>query len=124
VATAFVFAVVVLLTCCALNEPCEAARGPSIEYKSLPFDSEIVSSVGVPSIAMRTFQHDVRRPRAPRVRGERPTSGVAEVEVITALVVLFLMQDDTESSPFEFFGREVSPISGHPLELLRPPSLA
>ena len=65
---------------------------------------------------------NLRRPRLPRHRGERPSLGVWEVEAVTSLVAKSMLGDDVYR-PFVSEGLCACPIAGHPLALLRPPSL-
>ena len=65
---------------------------------------------------------NLRLPRAPRHRSDRPMSGAADAEAITATEIFDALGDDTKGS-FVTDSARVCPLSGHPLSLLRPPSL-
>ena len=64
---------------------------------------------------------NLRLPRPPRHRGERPTTGVEEVEVTAAARLLAALREES-SCPFVEAVVNASPLAGHPLSLLRPPS--
>jgi hypothetical protein len=70
------------------------------------------------SVSSRNLQ----LPRAPRHRSERPTSGAVDAEAITATEIFDALGADTHGS-FVTDGVRACPLSGHPLSLLRPPSL-
>jgi hypothetical protein len=65
---------------------------------------------------------NLQLPRAPRHRSERPTSGSIDAEALAAVAVFTILAADTRPS---FVGELLtgSPLAGHPLSLLRPPSL-
>ena len=65
---------------------------------------------------------NLQLPRAPRHRSERPTSGAVDAEAITATEIFDMLGADTHGS-FVTDGVNACPLSGHPLSLLRPPSL-
>lgn len=65
---------------------------------------------------------NLQLPRAPRHRGERPTSGIEEVEGITSATILAMLGTECHQ-PFVIVAVQCCPLAGHPLSLLRPPSL-
>lgn len=65
---------------------------------------------------------NLKLPRAPRHRGERPTSGVEEVAAVTSNTFLAVLDSDSHE-PFVIAALQVCPLAGHPVFLLRPPSL-
>lgn len=71
--------------------------------------------------AVRRFHHDVRQPRAPRLRSERPTSFATEHD-FTAEAIALIIHDDVHR-PIHADGTPVGPLAGHPLDPLRPPSV-
>jgi hypothetical protein len=71
-------------------------------------------------LAVRRFPHDKRQPRPPRHRGERASSYTAELE-LTASMIDSITHDQIHR-PFLAEFVLASPLSGHPLELLRPPA--
>jgi len=72
--------------------------------------------------AINVAGRNLQLPRAPRHRGDRPTSGAAEVEATVAAQVLACLGADTHR-PFVIAAVCACPLAGHPLSLLRPPSL-
>lgn len=72
--------------------------------------------------AINVASPDLQQPRAPRHRSERPTSGADEVEAVTAAQILAALGSDTHR-PFIMAVVCACPLDGHPLSLLRPPSL-
>ena len=70
------------------------------------------------------LQHslNLQLPRAPRHRSERPSSGADEVEAVTAATLTSMLVDDSHQ-PFVIDALAACPLAGHPLSLLRPPSL-
>jgi len=72
--------------------------------------------------AINLASPDLQQPRAPRHRGERPTCGVDEVEAVMAAEILEALGNDTHR-PFIAAVVCTCPLAGHPLSLLRPPSL-
>ncbi len=72
-------------------------------------------------LAVRRFPHDKRQPRPPRHRSERASSYTSELE-LTASLIDSITHDDLHR-PFLAEHVLASPLSGHPLELLRPPSV-
>ena len=72
-------------------------------------------------LAVRRFPHDKRQPRPPRQRGERASSYVSDLE-LTASLIDSIIQENLYR-PLLAGLPTVSPLSGHPLELLRPPSV-
>ncbi len=72
--------------------------------------------------AINVASRDLQQPRAPRHRSERPTSGVDEVEAVTAAEILAALGNDTHR-PFIAAALDCCPLAGHPLSVLRPPSL-
>lgn len=66
---------------------------------------------------------NLRMPRAPRHRSERPTSGLTDAEAVTAASVLKNLVQDVHR-PFVIDSASAFPLAGHPLSLLRPPSLS
>jgi hypothetical protein len=71
-------------------------------------------------LAVRRFHHDVRQPRAPRLRSERPTSFATEHD-FTAEALDSIIHDDAHQQ-IHADGPPVGPLAGHPLDLLRPPA--
>ncbi|MEI7782649.1 MAG: hypothetical protein WCJ18_12095, partial [Planctomycetota bacterium] len=108
-----------------------AVAAPPQVSKPVPSNAAVAGSAAatespsigssVPTLARRFFGRDLRKPRLPRHRSERPTSFSAENESITALAVTAIVTEDIHR-PFWAEVLCVSPLSGHPLELLRPPS--
>lgn len=65
--------------------------------------------------------HDLRRPRPPRHRSERPSTGLALLgELMIAELLEFL--DDPRGGRFVPFPVASLPLPGHPSAILRPPS--
>jgi len=74
-----------------------------------------------PSLA-NISARDLRLPRAPRHRCDRPSSGAAEVEALVDAVVVAII-DGEAFRPCVLECPTVRPLDGHPLSVLRPPSL-
>lgn len=72
------------------------------------------------SLASRRFHHDKRQPRPPRHRSERASSFSFDQDLASAVTSL-ITNDDTYRR-FCVECASVNLLSGHPLELLRPPS--
>jgi len=72
-------------------------------------------------LAVRRFPHDKRQPRPPRHRSDRASSYTAELELAASLINS-ITHDDLRR-PFRAEHVLASPLSGHPLELLRPPAV-
>lgn len=70
-------------------------------------------------LAVRRFPHNKRQPRPPRHRSERASSYTSELE-LAASVIDSITHDDLHR-PLLAESVLASPLSGHPLELLRPP---
>lgn len=82
-------------------------------------DPEIAPPAAI--LAVRRFPHDKRQPRPPRQRGERASSYVSDLEHTASLIDSIIHADLYR--PLLAGLPTVSPLSGHPLELLRPPSV-
>ena len=96
--------------------------------RSNPSAAELAANVesgsigaAVPSLAQRFFGRDLREPRRPRHRSERPSTFSAENESLTVATVIAILSEDLHR-PFLAEIVTASPLSGHPLQLLRPPS--
>lgn len=72
-------------------------------------------------LAVRRFPHDKRQPRPPRHRSDRASSYVSELE-LAASVIDSITHDDLHQPLIAEFTPAI-PLAGHPLELLRPPSI-
>lgn len=72
--------------------------------------------------AANVGSRDLRLPRAPRHRSDRPTSSLTEIEALTAITVLVIIDDEGRHSML-IECPSAWPLAGHPLSLLRPPSL-
>lgn len=65
--------------------------------------------------------HDLRKPRPPRHRSERPSTGLAMVgDMLMERLLEFL--DDPGAGDFVGTPPDSIPLAGHPLQLLRPPA--
>jgi hypothetical protein len=93
--------------------PSAAGSAPKAESGSI--------GVAAPSLAKRFFGRDLRKPRLPRHRSERPSTFSAENESLTVATVVAILSEDLHR-PFLAEIVTASPLSGHPLQLLRPPS--
>ena len=94
-----------------------AAAGSSA--KSLAASPSVGSAIEI--LAVRKFPHDKRQPRPPRHRSERASS-FADEHDLTAAVIHSITHDDAHR-PLVAESTSANPLSGHPLELLRPPSV-
>ena len=72
--------------------------------------------------AINVASRNLQLPRAPRHRSDKPSSGAADGEGITANSILASLGDDTDR-PFLSAAARCGPLAGYPLSLLRPPSL-
>jgi hypothetical protein len=72
--------------------------------------------------AVNLSSRNLQLPRAPRHRSERPTSGSIDAEALAATKLVAFVDDESCHS---FVGDSLNgcPLAGHPLSLLRPPSL-
>jgi hypothetical protein len=108
-----------------LSHPDAAAGGMQAGSRQAPFCGK--RSAG-PSIRARDIAerppkllHDLRRPRPPRHRSERPSTGVALLgNELTVELLEFL--DDPYGGRFVPFPAACLPLAGHPSAILRPPS--
>lgn len=67
------------------------------------------------------LSHDLRKPRPPRHRSERPSTGLAMVgDVLMERLLEFL--DAPRAGRFVGAPPDSMPLAGHPLQLLRPPA--
>jgi len=73
--------------------------------------------------AANLSSRNLQLPRLPRHRSERPSLGVTDAEAVTALAVKAMIGDDVHR-PFIVDGSGACPLAGHPLSILRPPSLS
>ena len=71
---------------------------------------------------MNVSSRNLQLPRAPRHRGDRPASGAPDAEAITGMDIFDLFGGDTHC-PFVIDAIRACLRAGHPLSLLRPPSL-
>lgn len=72
-------------------------------------------------LAVRRFPHDKRQPRPPRNRSERASSYSSDLERDASVIDSII--HDMLHRPLLVAAMTLHPLSGHPLELLRPPSL-
>lgn len=116
-------AALVVLACIGAATESPAAR-PAIE-PSAPATQQIESPV------WQTASHpqkenissrDLKLPRAPRHRSERPTSGLEELQGTAADQLLAVLADEHHGA-LVIAAPDACPLAGHPLSLLRPPSL-
>jgi hypothetical protein len=72
--------------------------------------------------AVNVSSRNLQLPRAPRHRSERPTSGSIDAEALAVTKLIAFIDDESCHS---FVGDSLNgcPLAGHPLSLLRPPSL-
>jgi hypothetical protein len=110
-----------------------ATASPETVPSPQPFAAvEVVAFVIVPQcetaisaahevLAVRRFPHDKRQPRPPRHRSERASSYNSDLE--RAASVIDSIIHDVLHRPLLVAAVALHPLSGHPLELLRPPSL-
>ena len=127
----------------------ETCRGPEAVIQILPLifticvfataggDYSVDTAVARPAVSVaaasfealpelrhtRRFHHDLRQPRRPRHRSERPTSLSVGDLFDSKAVIDAIVQDDAPRSLLAL-AVVMSPLSGHPLEVLRPPSAA
>jgi len=80
-----------------------------------------ISSFEAP-LCQRRFHHNLRQPRAPRHRSERPSSFSLGNSVSQAAIDALLEDDGVSAAVIGLI--LLVPACGHPLELLRPPSAA
>ena len=72
--------------------------------------------------AINVASPNVQLPRAPRHRSDKPSSGAVDGEGITGNSILASLGADTRRA-FVVAPSPCCPLDGHPLSLLRPPSL-
>lgn len=68
------------------------------------------------------FVNDLRKPRPPRQRSERPTTGADGIEAMMTSSTLRLMLRLDQHRPFHSDAAVAGPQAGHYRSLLRPPS--
>jgi len=105
----------------ATDAPIVRVEGLAIGGRPRPHAETSLRQASHPR-AVNIGSPNLRLPRPPRHRGERPTTGVEEVEVTTAARLLAALRE-ASSCPFVEAAVDASPLAGHPLSLLRPPSL-
>jgi hypothetical protein len=69
------------------------------------------------------FVNDLRKPRPPRQRSERPTTGADGIEAMMTSSILRLMLRVDQHRPFLCDAAANGPMAGHYRSLLRPPSV-
>jgi hypothetical protein len=69
------------------------------------------------------FVNDLRKPRPPRHRSERPTTGADGIDAMMTSSILRLMLRVNQHRPLLFEAAADSPLAGHYRSLLRPPSV-
>lgn len=72
--------------------------------------------------AINVVSPNLQSPRVPRHRSDKPSSGAADGEGITGSSILAPLEADTHR-PLVIAPSPRCPLDGHPLSLLRPPSL-
>lgn len=98
----------------------------TVTVASPPADGRDPAGVSIHAAAkvwsVRGFVNDLRRPRPPRQRSERPTTGADGIEAMMTSAILRLMLQIDMHRPFvsEADAGTFSP--GHYRSLLRPPS--
>jgi hypothetical protein len=118
-------AVLAALACAgAMMEPPGMQGSPAVEIGARSaglVQPPIVQAAEHPHAA-NVSSRNLQLPRAPRHRSERPTSGSVDAASLAAAAVFAILADDARST---FVGelRNGCPLAGHPLSLLRPPSL-
>ncbi len=121
-----VLAVVVLaaLPCLGAEMESPASRGRAAQAGvSTPRVVEAPAwQVDWHSHAINVASRDLRQPRAPRHRSDKPSSGAADGEAIAGSAILAPLGADARR-PFVIAPSPCCPLDGHPLSLLRPPSL-
>jgi hypothetical protein len=73
-------------------------------------------------LAINVGSRNLQLPRAPRHRSDKPSSGAADGEGINVNSILASLDTDIHR-PFVSAAVRCCPLAGHPLSLLRPPSL-
>jgi hypothetical protein len=73
-------------------------------------------------LAINVASRNLQLPRAPRHRSDKPSSGAADGEGINVNSILASLDSDIHR-PFVSAAARCCPLAGHPLSLLRPPSL-
>ena len=108
----------------AAMEPPGSHRSPAaaIVPGQVSLSAALILQVAEHPVPVNLSSRNLRLPRAPRHRSDRPTSGAADAEAITAAEVFDALGADTHH-PFVADTTRACPVSGHPLSLLRPPSL-
>lgn len=123
--TVLAVAVLAMLAClgAAMESPVSGDRAAAVGA-AMPhvFDDAPAWQAASHPQAINVVSPNLQQPRAPRQRGERPTSGVDEIEAVMAAEILEALGDDTHR-PFMAAVVCACPLAGHPLSLLRPPSL-
>lgn len=72
--------------------------------------------------SLRGFVNDLRKPRPPRHRSERPTTGADGIEAMMTCSILRLMLSVDQHRAFLSDAAADVPLAGHYRSLLRPPS--
>lgn len=72
--------------------------------------------------AVNIFSRNLKLPRAPRHRSDRPTSGLEELQGAAVAQLLEVLADEHHGA-LVIAAPDACPLAGHPLSLLRPPSL-
>ena len=102
---------------------------PAAQAKDGHGRSAATLSLVIPALRIASHPHptnvsskNLKLPRAPRHRSDRPASGASDIEAIsTAEIVQAVIADVHRVFVVEAF--RARPLAGHPLSLLRPPSL-
>ena len=73
--------------------------------------------------SLKGFANDLRKPRPPRQRSERPTTGTDGVVAMLSASMLWLILCIDVQRMFVAEADDAGPLAGHYRSLLRPPSL-
>ena len=100
------------------------ASTTDVNRGSMVSGSMISGSIDRPKTvwSLRCFANDLRKPRPPRQRSERPTTGADGIAAMMTASMLRLMLSIDLHRPFLSDADAAGPLAGHCRSLLRPPS--
>jgi hypothetical protein len=107
----------------ATASPAEADRGSTLAGSAPHNVSGSSIAHGKTVWSLRWFANDLRKPRPPRQRSERPTTGADGIATMMTASMLRLMLSLDLHRPYVSEADDAAPLAGHYRSLLRPPSV-
>lgn len=106
----------------ATESPSRRNPMPEIPGLMTPSTAALAWRAAACPCAVHLSAPDLRLPRAPRHRSDKPSSGAVEADGINGTAVMPVLDAESHRG-FVVVAVRACPLAGHPLALLRPPSL-